>query len=54
MMIDSLARNQNWAKVAQWAGIFFTVLLFANFSVYDPHFWVLINITLYLFHQTEE
>lgn len=39
MMIDSLARNQNWAKVAPWAGIFFTVLLFANFSVYDPHFW---------------
>lgn len=31
MMIDSLARNQNWAKVAPWAGIFFTVLLFANF-----------------------
>ncbi|MWX67992.1 HXXEE domain-containing protein, partial [Francisella tularensis] len=24
MMIDSLARNQNWAKVAPWAGIFFT------------------------------
>ncbi|WP_025329428.1 HXXEE domain-containing protein [Francisella tularensis] len=54
MMIDSLARNQNWAKVAPWAGIFFTVLLFANFSVYDPHFWGLINIPLYLFHQTEE
>ncbi|ABO46560.1 hypothetical protein DR79_1242 [Francisella tularensis] len=53
-MIDSLARNQNWAKVAPWAGIFFTVLLFANFFVYDPHFWGLINIPLYLFHQTEE
>ncbi|MDE5000683.1 HXXEE domain-containing protein, partial [Francisella tularensis subsp. holarctica] len=31
-----------------------SLLLFANFYVYDPHFWGLINITLYLFHQTEE
>ncbi|MBK2106821.1 HXXEE domain-containing protein [Francisella philomiragia] len=54
MMIDFLAKNQNWAKVAPWAGILFTVLLFANFSVYDPHFWGLINIPMYLFHQTEE
>ena len=25
-----------------------------KFSIYDPHFWGLINIPLYLFHQTEE
>ena len=54
MMIDYLARNQNLVKVAPWAGIVFSILLFANFSVYDPHFWGLINIPLYLFHQTEE
>lgn len=38
MMIDYLARNQKWVKVASWAGIVFSILLFANFSVYDPHF----------------
>ncbi len=54
MMIDYLARNQNCVKVASWAGIVFSVLLFANFSVYDTHFWGLISIPLYLFHQTEE
>ena len=26
-----------------------SVLLFANFSVYDPHFWGLISTPLYLF-----
>lgn len=29
-------------------------IIFANFSVYDPHFWELISTSLYLFHQTEE
>ena len=54
MMVDYLAKGQNWAKITPWAGIIFLILLFSNFSVYDPHFWGLINIPLYLFHQTEE
>lgn len=53
-MINYLAKNQNWAKVTPWAGLFIWVLLFTNFSIMDPHFWGLINIPLYLFHQTEE
>ncbi|MDE5026581.1 HXXEE domain-containing protein, partial [Francisella tularensis subsp. holarctica] len=54
MMIDSLASNQNWAKVAPCAGIYFTVLLFANFSVYDPHFWGFFFFRLFLFELSEE
>lgn len=53
-MISILAKDQNWAKIAPWAGIITSVLLIFNFSIYDPHFWALINIPLYLFHQTEE
>lgn len=53
-MINFLAKDQNWAKIAPWAGIVLLILLFMNFSIYNPHFWGLINIPLYLFHQTEE
>ncbi|AXA33477.1 HXXEE domain-containing protein [Francisella adeliensis] len=53
-MINFLAKNQNWAKITPWAGIVFITLLFINFSLADPHFWALLNIPLYLFHQTEE
>ncbi|MGQ4001678.1 HXXEE domain-containing protein [Francisellaceae bacterium CB300] len=53
-MITFFAKNQNWAKVAPWGGLFFLYLLFLNFPVYDAYFWALINIPLYLFHQTEE
>ncbi len=53
-MISFLAKDQNWAKITPWAGIILLILLFKYFSIYDPHFWGLINIPLYLFHQTEE
>lgn len=53
-MIDSLARDQNWAKAAPILGILSTVALVAALKVSDPLFWGLVNIPLYLFHQTEE
>lgn len=53
-MISFFARNQNWAKVTPWLAILSFMLLFTFFSISDPHFWALINIPLYLLHQTEE
>lgn len=53
-MISYLAKNQNWAKITPWAGVVFLTVLIVNFSVENPHFWALLNIPLYLFHQTEE
>ncbi|MCM3746096.1 HXXEE domain-containing protein [Paenibacillus pasadenensis] len=53
-MISILARNQNWAKAAPWLGLITTVLLFTFFQPSQALFWALINIPLYLFHQTEE
>ena len=53
-IIEKLSENQNWAKFAPWLGIFSAILLFIYFSPNQPIFWALINIPLYLFHQTEE
>ena len=53
-MIKTFAENQNWAKLAPWLGIVSLVLLICLFKPSDTMFWALINIPLYLFHQTEE
>lgn len=53
-MINFLARNQNWAKAAPWLAIITTYCLFKYFTVTDAMFWALVNIPLYLYHQTEE
>jgi hypothetical protein len=53
-MIRRLAENQNWAKAAPWMGVVTTALLFWCFRPSDAMFWALVNIPLYLFHQTEE
>jgi len=53
-VIERMARNQNWAKAAPYLGIAALVLLFVFFSPASLMFWALINIPLYLFHQTEE
>lgn len=53
-MIDYLAKNQNWAKITPFMAVITTFLLFKNFSVNEPMFWALVNIPLYLYHQTEE
>jgi hypothetical protein len=53
-MIETFAKNQNWAKLCPWLGIITFVLLFLYTKPTEPVFWALINIPLYLFHQTEE
>ncbi len=53
-MVNYLAKNQNWAKITPWFAVVATYLLFKNFSFHDPMFWSLVNIPLYLYHQTEE
>jgi peptidoglycan/LPS O-acetylase OafA/YrhL len=53
-LIEKLAKNQNWAKAAPWLGIIATFCLFFTYNPSEPMFWALINIPLYLFHQTEE
>ena len=53
-MYHWLVKNQNWAKFAPWMGIISAILLFSYTSPDQPLFWALINIPLYLFHQTEE
>lgn len=53
-MIKTLSENQNWAKIAPILGIITGILLFAFFKPSESLFWALINIPLYLFHQTEE
>ena len=53
-MIKYLAKNQNWAKATPFMGIIATILLFLNYDIKEPMFWVLVNIPLYLFHQLEE
>jgi hypothetical protein len=53
-MIERLARNQNWAKAAPVMGILAGAALFLTFKPTETMFWALINIPLYLFHQTEE
>ncbi len=53
-MIETLALNQNWAKLTPWLGIISTILLFSYTNIHEPIFWALVNIPFYLFHQTEE
>lgn len=53
-MIQALSRHQNWAKVAPWLATLTTVLLFLAYQPTQVMFWALVNIPLYLFHQTEE
>jgi hypothetical protein len=53
-MIAQLARNQNWAKAAPWLGVLTIIGLFILYSPDQAMFWALLNIPLYLFHQTEE
>ena len=53
-MVELLARNQNRAKAAPILGVLASAALLARFGLADPLFWGLVNIPLYLFHQTEE
>ncbi|MCD6106829.1 MAG: HXXEE domain-containing protein [Caldisericaceae bacterium] len=53
-MIKTLSKNQNWAKLAPVLGIITSILLITFFKPSQALFWALINIPLYLFHQTEE
>lgn len=53
-MIEKFSQNQNWAKLTPWMGSAFALLLLLNFKPSQAMFWALINIPLYLFHQTEE
>lgn len=53
-MFKTLAENQNWAKLAPILGVITAILLFIFFNPSQTLFWALINIPLYLFHQTEE
>ena len=53
-MIDRLAKNQNWAKAAPVLAILSAIALFMLYRPTDAMFWALVNIPLYLIHQTEE
>lgn len=53
-MIEKFSENQNWAKLAPFLGLLSTVLLLWFFKPSQAIFWALINIPMYLFHQTEE
>ena len=53
-MIATLAKNQNWARAAPVLAIISTIALFLLFRPANAMFWALVNIPLYLFHQTEE
>lgn len=53
-MIQSLAKNQNWAKAAPILGLASAIWLFWFFKPTEVLFWAYINIPLYFFHQTEE
>ena len=54
MLIQKWSKNQSWAKIAPILGIIATTGLFWFFKPTQTHFWALINIPLYMFHQTEE
>jgi len=54
MIIQQLSKNQNWAKFAPILGIVSSIWLFWFFKPTQALFWALINIPLYLFHQSEE
>jgi len=49
-----LAKDQYWARIAPFLAVITATLLFVLFKPTDVLFWALINIPLYLFHQTEE
>ncbi len=53
-LIQQLAHDQNWAKAAPWLGLVTGAALFLFLNPAMPLFWALVNIPLYLFHQTEE
>lgn len=53
-MYHWLVKNQHWARFAPWLGVLTTLLLFYFFKPNEPMFWALVNVPLYLFHQTEE
>ncbi len=53
-MLEKLERNQNWAKACPWMAAAAAAALFIFFPLSSPMFWALVNIPLYLLHQTEE
>lgn len=53
-MLERLEKDQNWAKACPWMAVITAALLFMFFRVSDSMFWALVNIPLYLLHQTEE
>lgn len=53
-MYHWLVKNQNWAKFTPWMGAITLILLFSYTHPHQAIFWALVNIPLYLFHQTEE
>ena len=53
-MIDAIARNQRWAKLAPLLAVLTGIGLFIIFNPSQAMFWALVNIPLYLLHQTEE
>jgi hypothetical protein len=53
-MIAKFSANQNWAKLSPFLGVLVTVFLFLLFKPSQAIFWALVDIPLYLFHQTEE
>jgi hypothetical protein len=53
-MIAYFAERQRWARPAPWLGALTTVLLFWRYRPDTALFWALVNLPLYLFHQTEE
>jgi len=53
-MLQLLAKNQNWAKIAPVLGVVSTLWLFGFFKPTEALFWAYLNIPLYFFHQTEE
>lgn len=53
-MLKRFSKNQNWAKFAPFLGLISTFFLFRFFKPSQAIFWALVNIPMYLFHQTEE
>jgi hypothetical protein len=53
-MLQQIAKNQNWAKIAPVFGVVSTLWLFWFYKPTEVLFWAYINIPLYFFHQTEE
>lgn len=53
-MIEKFSKDQNWAKLTPGLGFISVFMLFWSFKPSQAMFWALINIPLYLFHQTEE